>query len=97
MKHHHLKLFVKYFQHVVDGNKRSEMRLNDRAFEIGDIVTLHEGQPGLDGYEYTGRTISARISYIDDYGCQHGYVNLSLCDVGLLVVEDLPQILQEQA
>jgi len=89
MKHHNLKLFTKYFQHVVDGKKRSEIRFNDRQYEIGDVVTLHERQPGLDGFEYTGRSVSARISYIDDFGCQHGYVNLSLSDVGLLYADSL--------
>lgn len=93
MKHHNLKIFKKYFQHVVDGNKRSELRYNDRDYQIGDIVTLHEGQQELDGFDYTGRSISARISYIDDFGCQHGYVNLSLSDVGLLlVIQKLPEL-----
>lgn len=84
--HHDLKLVSKYYQHVVDGKKRSEVRLNDRNYQIGDTVTLHEGWPGLNGFEYTGRTVSARISYIDDFGCQHGYVNLSIADVGLLII-----------
>lgn len=99
MKHHNLKLFTKYFQHVIDGNKRSELRYNDRDYQVGDIVTLHEGQPALnaDGFEYTGRKISGRISHIDDYGCQAGYVNLSLRDVGLLIADELPEMLKEQA
>ena len=84
--HHNLKLVSKYYQHVVDGKKRSEVRLNDRKYQICDTVTLQEGWPGLNGSEYTGRTVSARISYIDDFGCQHGYVNLSLADVGLLII-----------
>lgn len=87
MKKHDLKLFTKYFQPVVDGKKRSEIRLNDRDFQVGDTLTLHEGQPGLNGFEYTGRTVSARISYMDDYGCDHGHVSLSLRDVGLLIVD----------
>lgn len=86
--HHDLKLFTKYFQPVVDGKKRSEVRFNDRQFEIGHTVTLHEGQPGLNGFEYTGRTVSAQISYIDDFGLEPGYVNLSLDKVGMLIVED---------
>lgn len=88
--HHDLKLFTKYFQPVVDGKKRSEVRINDRNYQVGDTVTLHDGQPGLEGFEYTGRTISARISYISDFGLNPGYVNLSLSDVGLLIVEDKP-------
>lgn len=78
---HDIKLFTKYFQLVVDGKKRSEVRVNDRNYQVGDTVTLNEGQPGLNGFEYTGRKASARISYIDDFGLESGYVNLSLCDV----------------
>ena len=86
--HHDLKLFTKYFQYVVDGSKiRSQVRYNDRNYQVGDTITLHEGQPGLSGFEYTGRTISARISYIDDFGLNVGYVNLSIADVGLLIID----------
>lgn len=81
MQHHNLKLFTKYFQPVVDG----------------DIVTLHEGQPGLNGFEYTGRSVSARISFVDSFGCKQGYVNLSLSDVGLVFAADYPEFLKEQA
>lgn len=51
----------------------------------------------IDGFLYTGRKTSARISHIDDFGCQFGYVNLSLSDIGLLVADELPEILKEQA
>ena len=85
--HHDLKLFTKYFQAVVDGRKRSEVRYNDRNYQVGDTITLREGQPGLNGFEYTGRTISARISYIDDFGLNACYVNLSIADVGLLIID----------
>lgn len=83
--HHDLKLFTKYFLPVAYCKKRSECRINDRDFQVGDSITLHEGQLGLNGFEYTGRMISVNISYIDDFGCQPGYVNLSLSQVVLLV------------
>jgi hypothetical protein len=41
----------------------------------------------LNGFEYTGRTVSARISFIDDFGLNSGYVNLSIADVGLLIID----------
>lgn len=89
MAHHDLKIFEKYFQPVVDGNKRSEVRLNDRDYQIGDTITLREGVPDAaeEGYfKYSGREISAVITYIEDYGCQLGYVCLSLGRVGLTIV-----------
>lgn len=97
MTHHNLKLFSKYFNPIFEGNKKSECRFNDRDYQVGDDVTFHEGEPSLDGFSYTGRKVSARISYIDDFGCQFGYVNLSLSDVGLSVADELPEILKDQA
>ena len=87
-KHHDLKQFTKQFQPIVDCEKRSIVRYDDRKYQIGDTVTLREGRPEADGFEYTGRSISARISYIDDFGCQTGYLNLSLSSVGMLIVKD---------
>lgn len=86
--HHDLKLFSKYFQDVVDCKKRSEVRNNDRNYQVGDTLTMREGHQEVDGFNYTGRSISARISYIDNYGLNDGYVNLSLASVGMLVVRD---------
>ena len=86
--HHDLKCFTKQFQPIVNSEKRSIVRYDDRKYTIGDTVTLREGRPEADGFEYTGRSISARISYIDDFGCQTGYLNLSLSSVGMLIVND---------
>lgn len=89
MSHHDLKIFEKYFQPVVDGSKRSEVRLNDRNYQIGDTITLREGVPDAaeeGGFKYTGEEVSAVITFIDDFGCQHGYVSLSLGRVGLTIV-----------
>ena len=87
-KHHDLKQFTKQFQPIVNSEKRSIVRYDDRKYTIGDTVTLREGRPEADGFEYTGRSISARISYIDDFGCQSGYLNLSLSNVGMLIIND---------
>lgn len=88
MKHHDLKLFRGYFQDVVDGNKKSEVRFNDRNYEVGDTVTLREGQLENGVFEYTGREVSAYITHIDSFGVQEGYVNLSIGRVGLIIIGD---------
>lgn len=87
-KHHDLKCFTKQFQPIVDNQMRSIVRYDDRKYQIDDTVTLREGQPGADGFEYTGRSISAKISYMDDFGCQSGHLNLSLSNVGILIIND---------
>lgn len=89
MAHHDLKIFEKYFQPVVDGKKKSEVRLNDRDYQVGDTVTLREGVPDAteeSGFKYTGKEVSAMIFFIDNFGCQDGYVSLSLGRVGLIIV-----------
>lgn len=85
-KHHILKQDKRFFQHVVDGAIRAEVRYNDRNYQVGDTVTLREGYLENGVFLYTGRAISAEISHINNFGVQEGYVVLSLSKVGLLVV-----------
>lgn len=37
---HELKTIARYYDAVVEGRKTFEVRLNDRAFQTGDIVRL---------------------------------------------------------
>lgn len=70
---HELKIYPKYFEEVMKGNKTFEVRKNDRKFQIGDIVILNE----WDNIQYSGRKIHARIKYILDdtfIGVEKGYV-----------------------
>lgn len=84
--HHTLKQDKRFFQSVIDGTRRAEIRYNDRDYNVGDTLTLREGH--LDGgvFLYTGRAVSAEISHIDTFGLQDGYVALSLSKVGILVI-----------
>lgn len=84
--HHDLKCVTKHFQPLVDCVKKSEVRYDDRKYTVGDTVTLHEGELSLEGFEYTGRKITAQISFISDFGCQPGYVELSYSKMGMLYI-----------
>ncbi|MBC2164871.1 DUF3850 domain-containing protein [Listeria booriae] len=75
-KAHRLKIHPEYFQPVLDGIKLFEIRKNDRNFQVGDFATLNEYNP--DTKEFTGRTISVRISYMTDFMQHEGYVVLGL-------------------
>lgn len=55
-----LKILPEFFEEVVNGNKRAELRLNDRDFKVGDIYELRE----WDGKKYTGNGITIRITHI---------------------------------
>lgn len=93
--HHNLKQDVRYFQHVVEGRMRSLVRFNDRNYQVGDTITLQEGQLDNGVFEYTGRTVSAEISFVDNFGTKDGYVSLSIHRVGLLVVNNMTELYEE--
>ncbi|CCQ40415.1 DUF3850 domain-containing protein [Yersinia enterocolitica] len=59
---HQLKILPEYFQAVVEGRKKAELRTNDRDFNVGDYLLLVEWDGGTD--EYTGRKIGVEISDI---------------------------------
>lgn len=86
-QHHKLKLFNEYFQPTVDCKKRSTVRFDDRNYQVGDVITFMDGYLSKGEFKYSGKTVSAEISYIDNFGLQPGYVSLSLCRVGMMVVE----------
>lgn len=71
---HHLKILPEYFEAVVSGNKRFEIRKNDRNYKKGDILRLNEYKDG----QYTGDVHVAEITYITDYAQQDGYVVLGI-------------------
>lgn len=59
---HQLKILPEYFQAVIDGRKKAELRTNDRDFNVGDYLLLAEWESGA--AEYTGREIRVEISDI---------------------------------
>lgn len=78
MKIHKLKILPEYFDAVRCGDKRFELRRNDRDFHRGDILRLRE----WDGKQYTGEEIDVLVRYIledvGDYGLAPGYCILSI-------------------
>ena len=72
---HNLKILPQYFEEVLIGKKTAEVRKNDRNFAEGDKIVLHE----YVGERYTGRTVAARITYIerDEQYCKEGFVILN--------------------
>ncbi|WP_024911021.1 DUF3850 domain-containing protein [Chania multitudinisentens] len=51
MKKHDLKILPEYFAAVVSGEKKAEIRINDRDYSVGNMLRLNEyGQvKGFDG------------------------------------------------
>jgi ASC-1-like (ASCH) protein len=74
---HSLKTLPVYFERVWNGEKTFEVRKNDRGFQAGDKVVLHEW---TEGKGYTNRTIYATIRYVltEFEGLAIGYVAFSI-------------------
>ena len=70
---HELKTLPQYFQAVSIGDKTFKKRKNDRDFHVGDYLILKEWNDG-----YTGREITAEITYITDYEQKDGYVVMAI-------------------
>ncbi len=77
-KTHELKTWPEYFLAIWAHRKNFEIRLNDRDFKVGDVLTLREYDPTLD--KFTGRVVQRGVIYITDFpdGLKPGYVALGL-------------------
>lgn len=75
---HDLKLVQPFFNDVLTGKKKFEIRKNDRDFKIGDELILKEYIPETESY--TGEVLQMVITYIldDKNYCKAGYVILGI-------------------
>lgn len=87
MQIHKLKIKPEYFNDVISGKKKFEVRYNDRNFKVGDLVVLEE----FKNNRYTNRFINCEITYIlDDPGyLKENYVVLGFrtrLDLGAVIL-----------
>ncbi len=75
---HELKTHRLPFGAVLRGDKTFEIRLNDRCFEVGDILYLREYDHITN--EYTGSACYRRVRYILDggYGLSENVVCMAI-------------------
>jgi len=91
MKIHDLKTLPKYFNSVLNGKKKFEVRKDDRGgFQINDILLLQEYKPKVYDSEkctikgspgkYTRREIAAKVTYVlsDGSFVKAGYAIMSI-------------------
>ena len=79
MRTHDLKIHQHWFDRVLSGAKKAEMRKNDRDFRVGDSLRLRE----FDAAEqsYTGNEVTVTVTDVlhgPTYGVEWGYVMLSI-------------------
>ena len=56
------KIWPEYFEAIIAGKKKYELRLNDFEVNEGDILFLEEWDPKTE--KYTGRKIEKRVTYV---------------------------------
>lgn len=68
---HELKIMPAFFQEVENGNKTFEVRRDDRAYNVNDLLKLQE----YNGHSFTGRELTVRVTYIlrDRNYCKDGF------------------------
>lgn len=71
---HELKILPEYFSAIVSGEKRFEIRKNDRNYKVGDILRLMK----YEADNFTGDVHVSEITYITDFAQQDGYVVLGI-------------------
>jgi len=65
------KVLPEYFQDIVDGKKKYELRLNDFKIEPGDILVLEEyTSADHDIRQATGRVIEKQVTYLRKFKLQ---------------------------
>lgn len=56
------KVWTKYFDAILTGKKKFELRLNDWECKEGDVLVLREWDPEIQ--KYTGRQVEKKVSYV---------------------------------
>ena len=81
MKTHELKCWPKFFEPIVEGRKKFDVRNNDRGFEVGDILHFREWNP--DTEKYSGLDFKVEVTYMADNPdwLRPGYVVMSINSV----------------
>jgi hypothetical protein len=77
---HDLKCWPEFFQAVVEGRKPFEIRENDRDYQVGDTLALHEWEPSTE--KETGRHAFVRVTYMTDWKQRPGFVVMGIVCLG---------------
>lgn len=64
-KIHHLKSWPQFFSELRNGTRTHELRRNDRAFSVGDLLILHEFDFEL--RDYTGAQCEVEVTSMTSF------------------------------
>jgi len=92
---HELKIRSEHFEEVLAGRKTSEVRMNDRDYQVGDILFLQEvDKKGVK----TGQALNAEISHIltgGQFGIDDKFCVISLANTTHLIAKHLINYLRD--
>jgi len=74
---HELKLWVQSWYAIHDGSKTWEARVDDRGFEVGDVLVLHPYEPDLMVYVEEMHDLVVKVTHKQTFGMADGFVGLS--------------------
>lgn len=78
------KIWPKFFEEVIKGNKNFELRLADFECRPGDVLILKEWNP--ETKEYTGRVIEKKVGYVSKIKELKFWTNEEIEKYGLQVI-----------
>jgi hypothetical protein len=80
---HEVKIWPRWFEALLSGEKNFEVRENDRGYQKGDTIVLHELDGTSNWSGKTGRKIEKQITFVySGNGMRNRYVVLALSDGG---------------
>ncbi|AGB11011.1 TPA: DUF3850 domain-containing protein [Vibrio parahaemolyticus] len=98
-KLHELKISEAHFEDVLAGRKTHEVRINDRNYQVGDVLHLQEID---ENRQFTGQALNACVTHIlkgGQYGLADDWCVLSLGSItatsAKLLIEFLRDRLEE--
>lgn len=84
---HTVKCWAPFFQAVKSGSKTHEIRLDDRGYQVGDVLELHEFDPKTE--TYTGGVLAREVTYISRNDPASGLPPLLQQDVVVMSIKPL--------
>ncbi len=61
----HKKVWPQYYEAILSGKKKYELRLNDFLVEEEDVLVLEEWNPQTK--QYTGRKLEKKVTYVGKF------------------------------
>ena len=81
------KILPDYFQAILDGKKKYELRLNEFEIDEGDTLRLREIDPSTRAY--TGREASRKVTYVGKFKLgelEKFYTKEEIAEKGLQII-----------